>query len=194
MRRRPVTRSEIRFNGRHITTLPVDAVRKNDFGRIAPIRELWGPLLRSLNQWRERDDGQAQAFQASGLPTRPRKRTPIRLPVGYVRPEPRLCTCQQCSREFYCVYGSGRYCSDRCAETSWRETPLVKARSEPCRSPPPERHCAICNKPFAAHHTTMRYCSPRCRTAAYRDRKLAKLGRTRRPRRGRPPGPGAPIS
>jgi hypothetical protein len=200
-RRKPVTRSEIRFNGRHITTLPVDAVRKDDFGRIAPIRELWGPLLRSLNQWREHNDGQAQAFKSSGLPTRPRKPIPIRLPIRYVRPEPRLCACQQCGRAFYCVYGSGRYCSDPCAEISWRETPIVKARLEPRAAPLPERRCANsnCNKPFAAQRPTMRFCSRRCRFAAYRERKLAKLGRVPRGSRGgRPRGRGTitktPIS
>jgi len=51
MRRKPVTRSEIRFNGRYISALPVDAVRKEDLGRIVPILELWAPLLRSLSQW-----------------------------------------------------------------------------------------------------------------------------------------------
>ena len=41
IRRKPVTRSEIRFNGRYISALPVDAVRKEDLGRIVPILESW---------------------------------------------------------------------------------------------------------------------------------------------------------
>jgi hypothetical protein len=187
-RRKPVTRAEIRFNGRHITTLPVDAVRKDDFGRIAPIRELWAPLLHSLNRWRKRDDEHAQVVKATGLATTPWKPIPIRLPIRFLRPEPRLCACQQCGRAFYCVYGSGRYCSDRCAEISWRETPIVKARSEPRAAPRPERRCAnsTCNKLFAAHRPTMRFCSADCRFAAYRERKLSRQERAqRKSRRGR---------
>jgi len=176
MRRKAVTRAEIRFNGRHITTLPVDAVRKDDFGHIAPIRELWGPLLRALNERRKSDDKQAQAFQALGLPARPLKPVPIRLPIRFVRPEPTLCACQQCDREFYRVYGSGLYCSDRCAEISWRETAVVKARSEPRAAPPPERRCAnsSCNKPFAALRSTMKFCSMHCRIAAQIQRQVEK--------------------
>jgi hypothetical protein len=103
------------------------------------------------------------------------------LPIRFLQPEPRLCACQQCRREFYCVYGSGRYCSDPCAEISWRETAIIKARSEPRAAPRLERRCAnsTCNKPFAALRPTMRFCSVHCRVAAYRERKLAE-----RPQRG----------
>jgi len=186
MRRKPVTRSEIRFNGRHITTLPVDAVRKDEFGHIAPIRELWGPLLRTLNEWRKRDDERAQAFKAIGFPARQRKPVPIRLPIRFVRPEPRLCACQQCGREFYRAYGSGLYCSDRCAEISWRETAVVKARSEPREAPHPERRCAnsTCNKPFAALRPTMKFCSMRCRIAAQIKRQAEKKRTQREVRKG----------
>jgi hypothetical protein len=56
VRSKPVTRNEIRFDGRCISTLPVDAVRKNDDWDIVPIRKLWAPLLRSLNRASKRKD------------------------------------------------------------------------------------------------------------------------------------------
>lgn len=187
MRRKPVTRSEIRFNGRHITTLPVDAVRKDEFGHIAPIRELWAPLLRALNEWRRHDDARTQAVTAHGSPARPCKPAPVRLPIRFMRPEPRLCTCRQCRGEFYRVYGSGLYCSDRCAEISWRETAMVKARTEPRTAPRPERHCAnaTCNKPFTARRSTMKFCSMHCRIAAQIKRQVEKKRAQRQAQRGR---------
>jgi endogenous inhibitor of DNA gyrase (YacG/DUF329 family) len=47
MRRKPVQRHEVRFDGSRITTLPADSLRKGEFGREASPK-LWGPLLRSL--------------------------------------------------------------------------------------------------------------------------------------------------
>jgi endogenous inhibitor of DNA gyrase (YacG/DUF329 family) len=44
MRKKPITRDEVRFSGQHITTLPIDSVRKD-----GPIKRLWTPLLCSLN-------------------------------------------------------------------------------------------------------------------------------------------------
>jgi hypothetical protein len=45
MRRKPVSRDEVRFNGWRITTMPVDSVSEAD----GPIPHLWAPLLRVLN-------------------------------------------------------------------------------------------------------------------------------------------------
>jgi hypothetical protein len=166
MRRRPVTRSEIRFNGRYISTLPVDAVRKEDFGRIVPILELWAPLLRSLTQWRRGDDAQwAQFFNAIGIPKKPQTPEPVRLPDRYVWPEPRLCSCQRCGDEFYRLGGSGRYCSDVCAEAGQavRNAAIAEARAA-ARA---DRYCANpdCNKPLTTQRSTMKFCSERCRQA-----------------------------
>src|SRR6516225_2647728 len=47
MRRKPVQRHEVRFDGERITTLPADSLRQGEFGR-EPIPKLWAPLLRSL--------------------------------------------------------------------------------------------------------------------------------------------------
>ncbi len=173
MRRNPVTRCEIRFNGRYISTLPVDAVRKEDFGRIVPILELWAPLLRELTQWRRGDDAQwALFFNAIGPPRKPQTPEPVRLPDRYVWPEPRLCSCRRCGREFYRLGGSGRFCSDVCAETFWRANLAVRntAIAEARAAARAGRYCANpdCNKPLTAQRSTMKFCSERCRAAAHR--------------------------
>jgi hypothetical protein len=168
MRRKPVTRSEIRFNGRYISALPVDAVRKEDLGRIVPILELWAPLLCSLSQGRGRDDAQwAQFFNAIGPPKTPE---PMRLPDRYVWPEPRLCSCQRCGCEFYRLGGSGRFCSDVCAETFWRTSRAVRAKAARAAAHADSR-CTRCNEPIAAKRSDSKFCSVRCRVAACRERK-----------------------
>jgi hypothetical protein len=169
MRRHPVTRSEIRFNGRYISTLPVDAVRKKDSGRIVPILELWAPLLCSLTRWRRRDDAWAQFFNAIGSPRKPQM-------PPYVWPEPRLCSCQHCGREFYRLSGSGRYCSDVCTKASRavRNEAMAKSRSEARAAARADRHCARCNEPIIAQRSTSIFCSVRCRVAAHRERKAAE--------------------
>ncbi len=50
MRRRPVKRSEVRFDGKQITTLPADAVTEDSLGWLVPIEKLFTPLLRSLDR------------------------------------------------------------------------------------------------------------------------------------------------
>jgi hypothetical protein len=47
MRRRPVQRHEVRFDGERITTLPADSLRQGEYGREANPK-LWAPLLRQL--------------------------------------------------------------------------------------------------------------------------------------------------
>jgi hypothetical protein len=54
MRRKPVTRDEIRFNGSRITTLPIDSVREGEY-HPEPIKALWAPLLHSLNRAQKKD-------------------------------------------------------------------------------------------------------------------------------------------
>jgi hypothetical protein len=112
-------------------------VHIEDLGRIVPILERWAPLLRSLSQSRGRDDAQwAQFFNAIGPPKKPQTPEPVRLADRYVWPEPRLCSRQRRTCEFYRVGGSGRYCSDGCSEASWRasravrNTAMAKSRSE----------------------------------------------------------------
>jgi hypothetical protein len=181
MRRNPVTRSEIRFNGHCISTLPVDAVRKEEFGRIVPLLELWAPLLCSLTRWRRRDNAWAQFFTAIGPPRNLQRPEPVHLPNRYMWPEPRLCSCQRCGGEFYCVGGRGRYCSDVCAEASWRasraarNTAMAKSRSEARAATRADRHCARCNEPILSQRSTRKFCSVSCRVAAHRERKAEKF-------------------
>ena len=47
MRRKPVQRHEVRFDGSRITTLPADSLRQGEYAR-EPIPRLWAPLLRQL--------------------------------------------------------------------------------------------------------------------------------------------------
>jgi hypothetical protein len=169
MRRNPVTRSEIRFNGHCISTLPVDAVRKEEFGRIVPLLELWAPLLCSLTRWRRRDDAWAQFFNAIGSPRK------SQMP-RYVWPEPRLCSCPRCGREFYRVRGKARYCSDVCTKASRavRNEAMAKSRSETRAAARADRHCARGNEPIMAQRSTREFCSVRCRVAAHWERKAAE--------------------
>jgi len=178
MRRKPVTRSEIRFNGSFIATLPVDAVREEDRGYIAPIHKLFAPLLRSLNRASKRDyDERAQAFEAIGLAQRGAWE-PISLPDRYIYRMPRLCACQRCGREFYRVTTSGHYCSDDCAEASQgeqrasRNAEMVRTRSKERAAARAGRRCANpdCNKRLKAQRSSMKFCSIRCRVAVHRAR------------------------
>src|SRR5262249_54413943 len=140
MRRKPVTRSEIRFDGECITTLPVDAVReemrKNVYGTFSPsfepIRKLWAPLLRALNGASKRDYEQAVQSRkdtivagASFLARHDMEPwEPIRCPEPY-RADAGPDTCRRCGRDFYRSNAGRRrnatFCSDACAAASRRE-------------------------------------------------------------------------
>jgi hypothetical protein len=141
-----------------------------------PILELWAPLLRSLSQWRGRDDAQwAQFFNAVGPPRKPQTPEPVRLPDRYVWSEPTLCCCQSCGCEFYRVGGSGRYCSDLCAEASWRASRAVRAKAARAAGRADSR-CAHCNEPITAQRSDSKFCSMRCRVAAHRAHLKASQG------------------
>lgn len=185
MRRKPVSRSEIRFDGFYgrVRTLPVDAVRPGEdagFGDkyIVPIPKLWAALLQELTEWRKRDVACWQA--AFGFRQNPPD--PVRLSESYHPMLLRLRACQRCGREFYNLSLNGRYCSDDCAKASWRDgragsvAAMVKARSEERAAARADRRCANpdCNKPITAERSTGKFCSVRCRVAAHRQRKAAE--------------------
>ena len=162
MRRKPVTRSEIRFDGSRITTLPVDAVRivsDRDFSwreYIVAIPGLWAPLLFELTEWRKRDKEQWHHFynaieRANGLPLRSWKPPePVSLPERYAVARYRggvsLGTCQHWGANS--IASNGRYCSDDCAKASWRDAragsvaAMVKVCSEVRAAARADRHCA----------------------------------------------------
>jgi hypothetical protein len=195
MRRKPVTRSEVRFDGSRIWTLPADAVRveKDDDlpwrEDIVPIPKLWAPLLGALNRaGKRRHEEREQAIANMSIEdralyanlrisTKPTSWEPIRLPDRYIYAQPRLCTCQHCNREFYRVSLNGRYCSDDCAKASWRDgragsvAAMVKARSEARAAARADRRCAHCNEPIKAQRSTNKFCSVRCRVATHREGK-----------------------
>jgi hypothetical protein len=172
MRRKPVTRDEVRFGGRRILTLPADAVREDASGRLGPVPKLWAPLLRSLNRkqalaW----PTHRKRLRAAGIVVPEKPPAPILCPRPYRSP----LQCRRCGREFY---RSGRvvvrYCSDSCAEavTQQRKAAAnaarVKAQSQARALARADRRCGHCGEPLSAQRSTQRYCSTRCRVAAHR--------------------------
>jgi hypothetical protein len=138
MRRKPVTRDEIRYNGQSLTTAPVDAIRADVWGTGHPIMALWAPLLRTLGE-------------------------PM-LDSFVMAPEP----CRQCGRRFWRDHCSnGMFCSDRCASLA-RRAKYATAQGAARATARSGRSCEWCGEPIEAARSTMRYCSVRCRVAAHR--------------------------
>jgi hypothetical protein len=145
MRNRPVDRDEVRFNGRAITTAPLDAVAgPYDWAvptkRLAPsFAPLWEPLTAMLGvpmpgSWELREAG----------------------------------PCHQCGRRYWQNYRSrGFFCSDHCANLARRARYAVThgARRAMARA---GRVCAWCGKPIRAARSTKRHCCSAHRVAAYR--------------------------
>jgi hypothetical protein len=140
MRTKPVTRDEVRFNGRRITTLPADSVRGKFAG--PAIGRLWAPLLRSLNR------------------QRPKGTPPIELPHTGVGG---AVSCLHCKRKFFHVRTASLYCSDLCARRE-RLQAIAWKRAEARAG----RKCAHCGDLLDSRRSTMRFCSARCRVAAHR--------------------------
>jgi hypothetical protein len=160
MRRKPVTRVEIRFNGNHITTLPANTVRETEDGRVEVIEHLWTALVDSLNKaqrpkWRF---GRVEPPNVIACPDPDDGR-------GWHKPR----QCPQCKGKFYpAMIGNGnfekaRYCSDRC-----RNTKQSLARSKDRAAGRARRVCAGCGQRFDARRSTMRFCSGKCRVAGHR--------------------------
>jgi hypothetical protein len=177
MRRNPVRRDEISFNGSRITTLPPDSLRADKWGRLDSIPRLWVPLVRSLNRTQKRDWDSRAAMRETASRAGIRGFQP---PRSITIPQPYQaglgpCTCEQCGREFYrAKHGSRRYCSDDCAAAAGRahraqhNTEMVRERSEARTAARSGQTCIICGEPLEAARSTRRTCSDRCRTAAHR--------------------------
>jgi endogenous inhibitor of DNA gyrase (YacG/DUF329 family) len=140
MRRKPVSRDEVRFNGRTITTAPADVVGPFSWRNPTEIFEpLWEPLVDAL-----------------GTPMPPR--------FELVEGEP----CRQCGRKFWRNYrSSGFYCSDRCAAIA-RRAKYAAAQGAARAAARRGRRCEGCGEPIEAARSTKRFCSTRCRVAAHR--------------------------
>ena len=152
MRRKPVSRNEVRFDPwrQSITTLPIGSVTRNRQGEPEPIRTLWAPLLRQLTRENHK---------------------PVECPQAAIRG---IAFCQHCSGRFYRTEDyRGFYCSDRCESLAnaprraARIAAFVKARSEE-RADNRETNCEHCGKPIEAKRSTMRFCSVKCRVAVHR--------------------------
>jgi hypothetical protein len=180
MRRKPISRDEVRFNGKRITTMPLDSVRKNPkhyWRGPEPIAELWAPLLRSLNRTRNREWNSRTASREEqvALGIRGHKKpSPIHAPSPPRYADP--CKCEQCSRKFWRTrLGSRRWCSDVCAEEAARikrnagNADRVREKSEARAAARADRQCQTCGEPITAKRSTMRFCSVRCRVAAHRN-------------------------
>jgi hypothetical protein len=173
MRRKPVTRGEVRFGNQRILTLPADAVREDEWGHLAPVPKLWEPLLRSLNRKQARGwPTHRERLRAAGIVMPEKPPPPIDCPRPY---RYGLLQCHRCGREFYRVGRVVvRYCSDSCAEAAAKQRKAaanaarVKAQSQARAAARADRRCGYCGEPLSALRSTQRYCSTRCRVAAHR--------------------------
>ena len=182
MRRKPVRRDEVRFDGRRITTLPIDTVLENDWGRFVPIARGCGSrcCARSTGLGSGTGTGMPRrvsrrARPASGVSSSHARSLPQH-PYRVFGP----CTCRHCGAGFYRAgHSNSRHCSDECALESARagrsrvNATMVRERSEARAAARAGLVCIICGEPIEAARSTRRTCSDRCRTVAHR---LAKAG------------------
>ncbi len=139
MRRKPVSRDEVHFNGRTITTAPVDAVRGTEYRWGNPIMRLWAPLLRELV------GSQLGSF--------------------VVGPDCRQCGWRFWRHD----RSSGVFCSDHCAALARRaKYAATQGAARAAARVGRKCENETCGKPLKAARSTMRYCSVRCRVAAFR--------------------------
>jgi hypothetical protein len=168
MRTKPITRDEIRYDVRGIVALPINSVRKGKNG-LEPIKKLWAPLLRSLNEAEKKHWESMVEFRAA-MGWESKGPTPIMVSrYGWAE-----YYCHHCTRAFYRLNDVGYYCSNKCEDAVRRVSAVkaTKARSEQ-RAAERAKHnnkCNMCGKPITAKRSTMKFCSIRCRVAAHRER------------------------
>jgi endogenous inhibitor of DNA gyrase (YacG/DUF329 family) len=140
MRRKPVTRDEVRFDGEHITTLPADSLRQGEYGREANPK-LWAPLLRQLK---------------------------VKEPWPYSGGKWKCVHCG--TTFYRVPGRHSHYCSDKCAAAAHAAAmaPIVKAHSIARAKARANRKCETCGKAIKAQRSTMKFCSVRCRVASHR--------------------------
>ena len=163
MRKRPITRDEVRVDHYQVRTLPTGSFHRDTK---QPIARLWQPLLDQLRQqeveWWE--SGPAAKPELWGEFAESR--------VRVVSPE-RQASCRHCGRRFYChrPYQS-KWCSDKCARKARapRIAATVKVRSQARAKARAGLKCETCGKPVKAQRATRQYCSVRCRVSAHRAR------------------------
>jgi hypothetical protein len=93
MRKRPITRDEVRVQHYAVRTLPGGSFHR-DTGQ--PIARLWQPLLDSLRQ-------QEREWWESGPAAKPELWGEFKSQVAVATPSTQA-TCRHCGRRFYCPY------------------------------------------------------------------------------------------
>jgi hypothetical protein len=162
MRKRPITRDEVRVQHFMVRTLPGGSFHR-DTGQ--PIARLWQPLLDQLRQ-------QEREWWESGPVTKPELWGEFKSHVVVATPDTQA-TCHHCGRRFYYHYRyRSKWCSDTCAQAAQapRIAAAVKARSQARAKARAGRRCKTCGKPIKAQRATKQYCSVRCRVTALRAR------------------------
>jgi hypothetical protein len=162
MRKRPITRDEVRVDYYQVRTLPMGSFHRDTK---QPIVQLWQPLLDQLRQ-------QEVEWWESGPAAKPELWGEFKSSVIIVTPDTQA-SCHYCGRRFYCHHRyQGKWCSDKCARKARapRIAAAVKARSQARAKARAGRRCKICGKPLAAQRSTARFCSVRCRVSAHRSK------------------------
>jgi hypothetical protein len=162
MRKRPITRDEVRVQHYAVRTLPGGSFHR-DTGQ--PIARLWQPLLNSLRQ-------QEREWWESGPATKPELWGEFKSLVAVATPDTQA-TCRHCGRRFYHHHRHwSKWCSDLCVQKARapRIVAAVKARSQARAKVRAGRRCETCGKPIKAQRATKQYCSVRCRVTALRAR------------------------
>jgi hypothetical protein len=166
MRKRPITRDEVRVHHYAVWTLPGGSFYRDAKQAGQPIARLWQPLLNQLRQ-------QERAWWESGPAARPELWGEFESHVAVAYPDTQA-SCRHCGRRFYYHYRCrSKWCSDRCARQARapRIAAAAKARSQARADARADRRCKTCGKPIEAQRASKQYCSVRCRVAACRRRR-----------------------
>ena len=163
MRKKPITRDEVRVDHFQVRTLPMGSFHRDTK---QPIAELWQPLLDQLRQqeiewWESGPAAKAELWGEFGESR-----------VRVVSPDTQA-SCHHCGRRFYFHYRyQSKWCSDLCAREARapRIAAAVKAKSAARAKVRAGRKCKTCGKPIKAQRATKQYCSVRCRVTALRAR------------------------
>jgi hypothetical protein len=169
MRKKPITRDEVRVDHFAVWTLPSGSFHR-DTGQ--PVAQLWQPLLDQLRQ-------QEREWWDSGPAAKPELWGAFESRVEVAYPSAQA-TCHQCGRRFYCPRNGSKWCSDLCVREARapRLAAVVKAKSKARAEARAGGTCKTCGEPIKAQRATKQYCSVGCRVAALRARDRLKRNQT----------------
>jgi ribosomal protein S14 len=183
MRRKSITRNEVRIRGFEIQTMPEDSVRSRKWTwRVEPIERLWKPLVAELTREWEADAPRRQAHREELRRVVPMLKLGADEPPRMPYPTTGFATrCRHCERRFYRSRRSlSRYCTDACAKAAAaalrapRIAEMIKAKSEARANARADRKCWRCGDPIAALRGTKKFCSTKCRMGYHRHEKRIK--------------------